>query len=98
MAHSTDGDQYWLVRDLNGSLFRVRLAMPCRPAPNVSAYEQIEDARHDDDPDGACGDAAACVPRFFTERGGGLEAGERGDAVDHRIRDIGELAVRRRCR
>jgi hypothetical protein len=35
------------------------------------------------------------VPRLLTERGRGLEAGEGADAVDHRGRDTGELAVRR---
>src|SRR5271169_4615986 len=60
--------------------------------------KQIENARRDDDADSACGDGATRVPRLLTERGGRLETGERGDAVDHRIRDVGELAVRRRCR
>ena len=60
--------------------------------------EQVEKAGHDDNGKGRHGDGAARVPRLLAERGGRFEAGERGDAVDHRVGDIAELAVRRRRR
>src|SRR5215831_6462023 len=43
-------------------------------------------------------DRAAGVAGLLAQRGGCFEPGERGDAVDHRVSDVGPLAVRRRRR
>jgi hypothetical protein len=61
-------------------------------------HDQIEEARHDNDADGACGDRSAGVSGFLAECRRRLEAGKCGDAEDHRIGDVSELAVRRRPR
>src|SRR5258707_5332003 len=95
---------YW--RDWSSDVCSSDLALPREVGEAVGPDaehlrnndKQIENARYDDDADGARGDGAARIPRLLTERGGRFKAGERGDAVDHRIGDVGELAVRRRCR
>jgi hypothetical protein len=68
-------------------------------AERLGADDQhVEKAGHDHDADRAGGDGAARVPGLLAERGRGLKAGERGNAVNQRVGDVSELAVRRRRR
>jgi hypothetical protein len=99
MLHSTDGDQNLLVRYPSGLVWPMRPAIPCRQGECFGAdHEQVEDACDDDHADDAHRDGAAGVRCLLAQRGRCLEAGEGGKAVDHRIREVGEPLVGRRCR
>jgi hypothetical protein len=58
-------------------------------------HQQVEDARHDDDADDAGRHGAPGIPRLLAQCRRRLEAGEGGDAVDHRVGDVARALVRR---